>query len=532
MATGRKKILWADDEIEFLRSHIMFLETRGYSVVPVFCGDDAIEIIADKPNDFDIVLLDEQMPGKSGLTTLEKIKEINPDLPIVMVTKSEEEQLMEDALGKKIDGYLTKPVNPSQILMVCKNLLDSKQIVTNNIAQKYIRNYSQNRSLLASHLSIPQWIKLYENITGWDLVLETVDDEGLRQTHSGQKSDFNAKFSNSYIENYAAWIRKESDFPLLSTKVIEQHVLPLLKEGKRTYMIVLSGMRLDQYIGIETILKKFFKVDRNYFFSTLPTDDTFARATLFSGMYPRDIAEKYNPPWSIGEEQDSLKTHLIEEQLLADNLARLGFPVPGDEPWFTRITDRIEVSHLQSRIDSCRKSQLITFVVDFFDQVEQALSNSGILQELTNDESGMRALTRSWFKRSALLHLLREIASQDCSMVIMSDHGSILCSRGTELYCAKNWEDHLRYKFGTGISCDERTIVYLPDPSHFGLPLFGENTTCVIAKENYYFVAPDKFEHYNEHYRNTFQQGGVSMEEIIVPVSILTPTAQKSRSKD
>ena len=530
MATGRKRILWADDEIEFLRSHIMFLETRGYSVVPVFCGDDAIELVTDKPNDFDIVLLDEQMPGKSGLTTLEKIKEINPDLPVVMVTKSEEEQLMEDALGKKIDGYLTKPVNPSQILMVCKNLLDSKRIVSNNIAQKYIRNYSQNRSLLAGHLTIPQWIKLYENITGWDLVLETVDDEGLRQTHSGQKSDFNGKFSSDYIEHYAAWIRKESDTPMLSTKVIEKYVCPHLNDGKRTYMIVLSGMRLDQYIGIENILKKFYKVDRNYFFSTLPTDDTFARTSLLSGMFPNEVAEKYDPPWSLGEgeEEDSLKSHLIEEQLLADNLARLGYPVPTDEPWFTRITDRLEPGHLQSRIESCRKSQLITFVVDFFDQVQHALSNSGILQELTNDESGMRALTRSWFKRSALLQLLRDIATQDCRVVIMSDHGSILCSRGTELYCARNWETHLRYKFGTGISCDERTIIYLSDPSHFGLPTFGDDTTCVIAKENYYFVAPDKFEHYNEHYRNTFQQGGVSMEEIIVPVSVLTPGTAKS----
>ena len=281
MAT-RKKILWADDEIEYLRSHIMFLETRGYSVVPVFCGDDAIALVSDKPNSFDIVLLDEQMPGKSGLTTLEKIKEINPGLPVVMVTKSEEEQLMEDALGKKIDGYLTKPVNPSQILMVCKNLLDSKRIVSHNLAQKYIRNYSENRMLLAGHLSAPQWIKLYESVTGWDIALETVDDEGLRQTHSGHKTECNAKFSSAFIENYAHWIRDGTPAPLLSTKVIEKLLCPQLTTGKRTYFIVLSGMRLDQYIGIEEVLKKHFRVQRNYFFATLPTDDIFAR--VFAGQ--------------------------------------------------------------------------------------------------------------------------------------------------------------------------------------------------------------------------------------------------------
>jgi DNA-binding response OmpR family regulator len=523
MTSGRKRVLWADDEIEYLRSHIMFLETRGYSVVPVFCGDDAIALVSDKPHSFDIVLLDEQMPGKSGLTTLEKIKEINPSLPVVMVTKSEEESLMEDALGKKIDGYLTKPVNPSQILMVCKNLLDSKRIVSNTVAQKYIRSYSENRVLLSGHLSSQQWIKVYESITEWDLALESVDDEGLRQTHSGHKTDCNARFSSAFIENYAHWIKDGSPSPLLSTKVIEKHLGPQLTTGKRTFLIVLSGMRLDQYIGIESVLKKFFRVQRNYFFSTLPTDDSFSRASLFSGMFPCKIAETYAPQWSLGAEADSLKTHLIEEQLLAENLARLGYPTPHDEPWFTRITDRLEPEHLQSRIESCRKSQLITFIVDFFDQVQQARTTSGILQEITNDESGMRALTRSWFERSTLLSLLRDVATQDCRVVVMSDHGSVLCSRGTELYCAKNWGTNLRYKFGTGISSDERTVVYLPDPTHFGLPKFSDDTTCVIARENYYFIHPDKFEHYNRQYRNTFQQGGVSMEEIIVPVGVFTP---------
>ncbi len=524
MTSGRKRVLWADDEIEYLRSHIMFLETRGYSVVPVFCGDDAIELVADKPQAFDIVLLDEQMPGKSGLTTLEKIKEINPDLPIVMVTKSEEEQLMEDALGKKIDGYLTKPVNPSQILMVCKNLLDSKRIVSNNIAQKYIRSYSENRSMLSSHLSPQQWIKLYENVTGWDLTLESVEDEGLRQTHSGQKSDCNAKFSSYYIENYARWIVNDTDSPLLSTGVIDRYLGPKSKEERRTYLVVLSGMRLDQYIGIETVLKRYFRIQRSYFFSTLPTDDIFARAVLLSGMLPRTIAETFAPDWFPEDNGDAFATHLIEERLLGEHLSRLGFSIHADEPWFTRITDRIEPEHLQSRIESCRKSRIVTFVVNFFDQLQQALTTSGILQEITNDESGIRALTRSWFERSTLLQMLREVSTQDnCRVIVMSDHGSVLCSRGTELYCAKNWGTNLRYKFGTGISSDERTVIYLPDPTHFGLPKIGEESACVIAKENYYFIRPDKFEHYNRQYRNTFQQGGVSMEEIIVPVSVLTP---------
>ncbi len=527
MTSGRKKVLWVDDEIEYLRSHIMFLETRGYNVVPVFSGDDAVALVSEKPNSFDIVLLDEQMPGTSGLTILEKLKGINPRLPVVMVTKSEEEQLMEDALGKKIDGYLTKPVNPSQILMVCKNLLDSKRIVSTSIEQKYIRNYSENRMLLSGSLSFQQRIKLYENITSWDIALEPLENEGLRQTHEGHKTECNVKFCDTVIENYAQWIKEPSTAPLMSVNVIEKFLCPQLSSGKPIYLIVFSGMRLDQYIGIEEMLKSFFRVERYYFFATLPTDDIFARATLFSGMFPAKIAQTYGKEWSAeGGEADSFQAHLIEERLFAENLSRLGFPVVYDEPWFNLITDRLEPQHLMSRIDSCRKSRIITFVVNFFGQVQQARRSSGILQEVINDESGLRAFTRSWFERSALLVLLHEIARQDCRLVILSDHGSVLCNRPTELYCAKSLVPYLRYKFGEDISSDERTVVYLPDPGHFALPKFGKNTACIIARENYYFTLPDRLEHYNRQYRNTFHRGGVSMEEIIVPVGVFTPVSE------
>lgn len=525
MAARRKKILWIDDEIEYLRSHIMFLETRGYSVTPVFTGDDGIAMVEQNRRGFDIVLLDEQMPGKGGLATLEELKELVPNLPVVMVTKSEEEQLMEDALGKKIDGYLTKPVNPSQILLVCKKLLDSRQIVSKQVAEKFIRNYSENRSLLSGYLSLAQWNNLYENVTRWDLALESIDDEGLRQTHAGQKTDCNARFSAMYVENYARWIQGEDHPPLLSFQVLEKYLKPVLQEGKRTYCIVLSGMRLDQYLGIEEVMKKLFTVKRHCFYTTLPTDDAFARATLFGGMLPAQLSERYPELWSVDQEECSEKTLLLEEKLLADSLERLGFPVLANEPWFTQIMQTLEPEHLQARVDSCRKSQLVTFVVNFLGLLQQARTTSSILKEMTNDESGMRELTRAWFERSALLHLLRECAQQDCRVVLLSDHGSILATRGTELYGVDTWGGNLRYRFGTDISSDERMVTYLADPAHFGLPCFSESTQCILARENYYFVYPEKFEHYNKQYRNSFQQGGISMEEVIVPFSVFTPGA-------
>ncbi|MCX7725833.1 MAG: bifunctional response regulator/alkaline phosphatase family protein [Chitinispirillaceae bacterium] len=522
MTSARKRVLWVDDEIEYLRSHILFLESRGYTVIPVYSGDDAIELVKEKPKGFDIVLLDEQMPGKNGIATLEKIKEINPDLPVVMVTKSEEESLMEDAIGRKIDGYLTKPVNPSQILMVCKKILDSKKIVSTSISQKYIRSYTEIRALLNSYLTMSQWIKIYEELTVWDLLLDSVENEGLRQTHAGFKSECNAKFCDSIIENYPIWLREPERAPLLSTKVIEKFIHPLLSKEKKVYLVILSGMRLDQYVLIEEILKKNFNAQRNYFFAALPPDDFFARATLFSGMLPKEIAEKYASKWhpSIFDNIDVI--HSIEELMLEEHLKRLGVNIIAEEPWFIRLSERIDPETLLLRVEACENNRLIAIVVNFFEQLNRARSTSGIMQELINDEKGMRELSRSWFEKSALFTLLRKLAEEDCFIVVMADHGHILCTIPTELYCVDKLRENVRYAFGQGISCDERTVVFLPNPIHFGLPSIGDNISCIIARENYYFSLPEKTERYTKSNINTFQQGGISMEEIIVPIGIFS----------
>ena len=519
MASGRKKILWVDDEIEFLRSHIMFLETRGYSVIPVFCGDDAIQLIHQNHKAYDIVLLDEQMPGKGGLATLEEIKDFVPDLPVVMVTKSEEEQLMEDALGKKIDGYLTKPVNPSQILLICKKLLDSKQILSTQITQKFIRSYSQNRTTLSGLLKTSEWIRMYEKLVSWDIELEKVDDEGLRQTHAGQKSDYNASFSDLVIENYARWIQGKGNPPPLASNVLDRYVFPLLETKKKVVMVVLSGMRLDQYTGIEQILRSHYTIKRQHFFSILPSSSSFSRNALFSGMIPLEIAERYPEIWTTGEEGEE-KANRFERELLGAKMHAAGYGAAEGEPYYTKLHDFTDAGELLSIFESCKASRLITFVVNFFDLLLQNSSSLGMLQEITNDESGLRHLTTSWFQRSALLQVLRELASRDVAVVITSDHGNIHCSRGTELYGVQEWGPNLRFKFGTDISSDERRVVYLADPSHFGLPSFKERTNCIIAKENYYFIHSEKFEHYQKQYRNSFQQGGISMEEVIMPLGV------------
>lgn len=513
----RKRVLWVDDEIEFLRSHIMFLETRGYSVYPVFSGDDAVELIQENPSSYDIVLLDEQMPGKDGLTTLGEIKELEPELPVVMVTKSEEERVMEIALGKKIDGYLTKPVNPSQILLVCKKILDSKQLISHQLSEKYLRNYTENRTLIARPMAITDWVRLYESLVSWDIELDRADNEGLRQMQAGQKSDCNALFCNSVAENYARWVKEEGKPPLMSVDIMEKVVVPQLEDEKNVYLIVLSGMKLDQFAAIESELRRMFSVSRKRYISSLPTTSEHTRASLFSGQYPEAVKEPF-PDFLSGGYSDPSQI----AQLISWGLDRLG--VGGIEPEVISHRDAADSQQLLSCARSAKNGpSLVAVVVDVIDQFMQKHSSEMLLKEMAPDESAFRKLTRSWFQHSSVLQLLKKLAQTDSVVILTSDHGHILCSRGTEVYGAQTLGDNLRCIFGEKLSADERRAVVLNELSHFKLPGSSPDCKCLMARENHYFIYPDKFEHYRKQYQNSFQYGGISMEEMIMPLCVCSP---------
>jgi CheY-like chemotaxis protein len=513
----RKRVLWVDDEIELLRAHIMFLETRGYNVTPVFSGDDAVELVVDKGSEFDIVLLDEQMPGRDGLATLVAIKDARPDLPVVMVTKSEEENLMEQAIGKKIDGYLTKPVNPSQILLICKRLLDSKQLIASEVKQQFLRHYSENTTVLRGRLETSHWIKLYENFARWDLQLDALDDEGLRQAHAEQKSEGNAAFGNFIAENYGGWIRGQNKPPLLSAGVLDRYVDPLLRAGEQVFFIVISGMRLDQYLGIEEAARKYFSVQRHYYNAILPTDTYFARSSLMSGLYPDEIAEKYKE-WSPGE-KDQAVIAKNEKRFLADHLSRSGIKL-ADKFYYTRMT---ESAAFQSGIAKNAGAPFAVIVADFANLFTKGNSPTPIVQEIAPDERALRAITRTWFEHSVLLQFFRTLSKQKCAVVLTSDHGSVYCTRKTEIYGANGIEAGLRYKFGKDITADERRAVTLTEPQHYRLPMQKKFPLCIIAKENFFFTAPENFRDAHLLNRNSFQQGGISMEEMIMPLAVFRP---------
>ena len=518
MSGTRKNVLWADDEIEFLRAHIMFLESRGYNVTPVFSGHDAIALIKENTQNFDIVLLDEQMPGKDGLTTLEEIKELMPDLPVVMVTKSEEEHLMEQALGKKIDGYLTKPVNPSQILLVCKRLLESKTFIASELRQQFLRNYSENTTALRGSLEMPQWIKLYENLARWDTELDKSDDEGLRQTHAGQKTDSNTEFSAFIEERYGHWIKGENNPPALSVNVLEKHLYPLLQTGEQVYFVIISGMRLDQYLGIEETVRKLFSVQRSYYLSVLPTDTRFARASLLGGAYPLDIEAAFPDAWD-DDGKNEAATGKLEEKLLKNHLSKTGLKLPGGF-FYTRMT---EMESFRAELAKHGKNRLIVIVADFVDLLTKGSVSSGIAQEIAPDERALRSVTRTWFENSQLHLLLKNLARRKCAVVLTSDHGVIFCTRKTEIYGVRQLEPGLRYKFGKQITADERRVVALNDPRHFKIPRLKKAPLLLIVKDNYYFTQPENYKEHHLEHRNSFQQGGISMEEMIMPFAVFRP---------
>lgn len=511
--------MWVDDEIEMLRAHIMFLETRGYSVVPVFSGDDAVDLVREKPGDYDIVLLDEQMPGKDGLTTLDEIKALRPDLPVVMVTKSEEEDLMEKALGKKIDGYLTKPVNPSQILLVCKRLLDAKQFIASEVKQRFHRNYSDNATLLRGRLDTTQWTTIHENLSRWDVELDAIDDAGLRQTHAGQKSDANAVFADFIAEHYGHWVKGENAPPHLSVNVLEKHVDPLLRSGEQVCLVIISGMRLDQYLGIEETVRSLYRVKRHYFYSVLPTDTFFARSALVGGAFPQDIMEQDPGRWPADAE-DPGAAGPFEERLLKGHLEKAGIDCAGGF-YYSRMAGAADT--FAADLDRHGESQLMVIVADFVNLLTSKNEPSAIVHEIAPGERALRSMTRTWFENSALLWLLKELAQKRRTVVLTSDHGIVYCTRKTEVYGVKELAHGLRYWFGKGMTADERRVVVLNDPRHFKLPRLKNGQACIIAKEDYYFAHPESFTESHLQGRNAFQQGGISMDEMIMPIAVFTP---------
>lgn len=514
------RILWADDEIDLLRPHILFLESKGYDVTSVTNGLDAIDQV--KNGTYDLVLLDEQMPGMGGLQALTAIKEISADIPVVMITKSEEERIMEEALGGKISDYLTKPVNPSQVLLTCKRILEGRRIESEAASQNYLQSFGEITAALMNPLDHADWTALYEKLIRYDADLDA--DEGVRQVLEDQYQEANRAFAKYVEASYQDWIASVDrppgrERPVLSHEVVQRWVLPQLKKNKPVIFFVIDCMRYDQWLEFEHLLSPFFTMEKDFHYSILPTATPYSRNSIFSGLLPKDLAWSYPEIWAAGEDDEHSRNR-NEEEFLNDLLKRKNITA---RVRYDKLIAAKDGREFLSSVHDLLQSDLSAVVVNFVDILAHSRSDSAVLKELAPDERAYRALTRTWFEHSWLFKALQQLAKTDCTIVITTDHGAIRSLHGTKVVGDRETSTALRYKYGRNLKCDNRHAIFVRNPELYGLPSDSRSTNFIIAKEDYYFVYPTNYHHYLNKYRDTMQHGGVSMEEMILPVITMKP---------
>lgn len=518
------KLLWVDDEIELLRSHIIFLSEKGYEVDTATNGEDAVSAVKEQP--YDLIFLDEMMAGMGGLETLALIKEINPNIPIVMITKSEEETLMHEAIGGKISDYLTKPVNPSQVLLVCKKLLEGKTISGQYATKDYLQDFNQISQALSTQMDFAEWIEIYRKMVNWDVELDQHSEIGLKQTLTDQRKEANKEFSKFVEKNYKHWINSMGDIdtPTLTTEITENYVLKHLKdENTKVFYFVIDCLRLDQWLVMEKHLVNLFNIEKDYYYSILPTATPYARNTLFSGLFPSEIEKYYPDLWHGKDDDDERSMNKYERELLQLLLDRKKIKLK-KELKYIKIIDPEVGRNFEQNILSYKNNQLTAVVVNFLDMIAHGRSDSDILKEIAPDEPAYRSLTNSWYTHSSLLGTFRALAKMDnVKVVITTDHGSIRSLRGAKVLGDREASTNLRFKYGRNLKVDDKHAIYIKNPDEYKLPRRGVTINYIIAKEDFYFVYPTDYHKYLTHYKDTFQHGGISMEEMILPVITMEP---------
>jgi CheY-like chemotaxis protein len=519
MEETRRQILWADDEIDLLRPHIKFLEQKGFAVTAVPNGEDALAEL--KRNRYDVVLLDEMMPGLGGLATLGRIKALDLDLPVILVTKSEEESLMDEALGRHITDYLIKPVNPSQVFLACKRVFDAQKLQDTQRTRDYVGEMQRWQALDVRGLDWPGWVELAVDLARWDVRFDAGADAGLKQAHADLRRSLNIDFGRYVEDRYPHWVRGAEGRPPLSVDVVERALVPHLKAGRRVFFIVIDCMRMDQWFTLEPLLEELFEVRREYYCSILPTATPYSRNAIFSGLLPAQLKQRHPDMWQEST-RDERTRNRFERQLLEAQLSRL---MPGQEKpvKYIKIYDQDEAIATRRQINSLSGLSLVSLVFNFIDILAHGRSESEILQELAPDEAAFRSVMKAWFVHSPLYDIFRALATQDVTVVLTSDHGAVLGRRAALVYGNRDTSTNLRYKFGINLNCDPKQAVIVRRPMEYMLPDDGVNKNYVLAREDYYFVYPTRFHEFERQYRGSFQHGGISIEEMVLPLVTLGP---------
>lgn len=510
-------ILWVDDEIDLLKPHILFLEKKNYNVSTFTNGADAIDEI-EKKVQIDIVFLDENMPGLTGIETLAQIKSIRPNLPVVMITKSEEEYIMEEAIGSKIADYLIKPVNPNQILLSLKKNLDHSRL----ISEKTTSNYQQEFRKIAMDLSMintyEEWVDLYKKLVHWEIELESITDSGMIEILESQKEEANAQFFKFIKKNYEDWfVNGNDDKPLLSHQLFRKVIAPELKE--KTLLIVIDNLRYDQLRILEPIINQYYKKKEEVsFYSILPTATQYARNAIFSGLTPADM-EKQHPNYWKNDEDEGGK-NLFENEFLQAQLKRLNINIRNE---YYKITTMQKGKDLAANFNGIKENDLTTVVYNFVDMLSHSRTEMEMIKELASDDKAYRSLTLSWFNNSPLLEMIQKAQQMGLKLILTTDHGTINTSKPSKVIGKKNITTNLRYKTGRNLSYEDKDVLEILNPASVGLPSSSMTSLFIFAREDLFFAYPNNFNHYVKYYKNTYQHGGISLEEMIIPCVIYNP---------
>ena len=509
------KILWADDEIELLKPHIMFLEAKGYKVDAVNNGSDAVE--KSNLTNYDIIFLDENMPGISGLEALTRIKEVKPYVPVVMITKSEEEYIMEEAIGSKIADYLIKPVNPNQILLSLKKNLNQERLVsvkTNSVYQQEFRNLGLQ---LSGRLDAEEWTEMYLKLIYWELELDKIEDKGMLQVFEMQKKEANQQFTKFIKQNYLEWLNGTEEAPMMIHKLIKDRVSPKL--DRKTVLLVIDNLRFDQWKMLEPIFSKYFQIEKEEcIFSILPTATHYARNALFSGLMPSEMAKLHPQLWKNEEEEGGKNLH--EKEFLEIQLKRLGKQIKWS---YHKITNLEAGKKLSEQFHQWKENDLTAIVYNFVDMLSHARTEMEVIRELAENEAAYRSITVSWFEHSPLLEIIKKISEAGLQLMIATDHGTVRVTNPVKIVGEKSTNSNLRYKVGRNLSYQAKDVFQIAQPSDAFLPKSNLSSEFVFAGENDYFVYPNNYNQFVNYYNNTFQHGGISLEEILIPFITLQP---------